>query len=322
MTIIGISAFQGCTSLTSIDIPNSVTTIGWDAISRTGLTSIVIPNSVKIIDGWSFCLNYNLTSVTIGNSVTSIKEGAFAGCGALKSVKVDWGSPISITTDVFSFWPNSISDVTLTVPAGTSENYRAAEVWKEFNIVEEEVSFIPSTTEAVFVWKFVPSAATYTLTICSDETCSNVLYTYIFDSTGKLVEMRSSSNITADNSDVYSYTIKNLLAGTTYYYSLIAKDASNGILKEEQGNFTTLQPSQLISLFNDASGLGIYPNPVFESFRINGITENTLITIVDIAGKIVLKQTIIPDEMVSIGHLQSGVYFVNIKGETVKIIKQ
>jgi hypothetical protein len=68
-------------------------------------------------------------------------------------------------------------------------------------------------------------------------------------------------------------------------------------------------------------GVSIYPNPVQESFRIEGLTENTPVTVWDTNGRIVLQQTVYPGETVMAGHLQKGIYFVNVKGRTVKVIK-
>ena len=81
VTCIGYSAFDGCTSLTSITIPNSVTSIGGDAFyGCSGLTSITIPNSVTSIGSSAFYGCSGLTSITIPNSVTSIRSGTFSGC--------------------------------------------------------------------------------------------------------------------------------------------------------------------------------------------------------------------------------------------------
>ena len=74
-------AFLGCSGLTSVTIPNSVTSIGDLAFGRcSGLTSVTIPNSVTSIGYFAFKECYGLTSVTIPNSVKSIRDGAFKDC--------------------------------------------------------------------------------------------------------------------------------------------------------------------------------------------------------------------------------------------------
>ena len=81
--------FQNCSSLTSITIPNSVKSICDYAFSScSGLTSITIPNSVTSIGSRAFEGCSSLTSVVIGNSVTSIGEYAFAGCDELQYIMV------------------------------------------------------------------------------------------------------------------------------------------------------------------------------------------------------------------------------------------
>ena len=75
VTSIGIRAFAS-NKLTSVTIPSSVTSIGKSAFSSNQLTNIIIPSSVKTIGDGAFSSNH-LTSVTIPNSVTSIGTNAF-----------------------------------------------------------------------------------------------------------------------------------------------------------------------------------------------------------------------------------------------------
>lgn len=77
---IGQSAFEGCTGLTSVTIPGSVTVIGEAAFRGcSSLTSIIIPNSVTTIGDEAFGNCLSLTSITIPNSVNTIGVGAFHG---------------------------------------------------------------------------------------------------------------------------------------------------------------------------------------------------------------------------------------------------
>ena len=88
--VISVCAFEGCSSLTSVTIPNSVTSIGHNAFSGcSSLTSVTIPNSVTSIGGYAFRDCKSLTSVTIPNSVTSIEGGMFKG-SALYNDPSNW----------------------------------------------------------------------------------------------------------------------------------------------------------------------------------------------------------------------------------------
>ena len=101
--ITGINyAFSNCTGLTSITIPDSVTSIAYGAFSGcTGLTSITMPNGITSIEHNTFSGCTGLTSITIPNSVTSIGWEAFSDCTGLTSITIP-NSVTSISRDVFS----------------------------------------------------------------------------------------------------------------------------------------------------------------------------------------------------------------------------
>ena len=87
--IIGANAFDGCSSLTSITLPQSLTSIEDLAFADcNALQNINIPQNVTNIGVSAFLSCKSLTSITIPSGVTSIKTATFAYCTSLKSIEL------------------------------------------------------------------------------------------------------------------------------------------------------------------------------------------------------------------------------------------
>lgn len=93
VTSIQNHAFDGFHNLTHIRIPNSVTSIGDGAFSKTGFVYMYIPGSVKSIGRGAFCYCDDLKFVEMYNGATSIGGGAFQSCENLTSIAI----PNSVT---------------------------------------------------------------------------------------------------------------------------------------------------------------------------------------------------------------------------------
>ena len=79
VTSIGESAFENCSTLTSVIIPNSITSIKQKAFYICkGITSVIIPSNITSIGEQAFRQCSNLTNITVSKSVTSIGGDAFA----------------------------------------------------------------------------------------------------------------------------------------------------------------------------------------------------------------------------------------------------
>lgn len=154
--VIADAAFAGCSNLTSITTPNSVTNIGTSSFEGcSGLTSVTIPNSVTNIGGEAFRFCRNLTSVTISESVTSIGESAFFGCSGLTSITCEANTP---PTCGFSCFYDVKKSIPLYVPANSVEKYKAADGWKAFTNIQP----ITATIQPIQTTYILTDAETYT----------------------------------------------------------------------------------------------------------------------------------------------------------------
>ena len=173
VTTIGNWAFNGCSTLTSIDIPASVTSIDGNAFyqctsleyisvaggntrydSRNNCNAIietasntlifgskntVIPNTVTNIGGIAFYCSTVLTSITIPASVTTIEQGAFDKCTALTTVFMQATTPPMIFGEIFD---NCNALTVIYVPTGTAATYKADSHFSKYKDIIKEMSEI------------------------------------------------------------------------------------------------------------------------------------------------------------------------------------
>ena len=148
VTSIGDNAFSGCSGLTSLTLPSSVTWIGWDAFTGcSGLTSLTIPSSVTSIGNDAFTGCSGLTSLTIPSSVTSIGESAFYGCSGLISLTI----PSGVTSIGKSAFEGCSGLTSLTIPSSvTSISDRAFDGCSGLTSIYVYLEKIPKLGSDVF----------------------------------------------------------------------------------------------------------------------------------------------------------------------------
>ena len=140
ITGIGVSAFHGCTSLISINLPNGITDILNSAFEGcSSLTNIDIPNSITSISDYTFRNCTSLTSIDFPNSITSIGHSAFAYCTNLTEVTMRGVPPI-----VGSPHPFIGSNLTaIYVPSNLVDEYKNNSEWSAYSSIiqaHEEIS--------------------------------------------------------------------------------------------------------------------------------------------------------------------------------------
>ena len=152
--MIGKGAFYGCSSLTSVEIPSSVTEMGSCVFSYcTSLTSVTISGNLKKIEGLAFYGCKSLTSVEILGSVTEIGDFAFSDCTSLTSAEI----PDSVTKIGYSAFYGCKSLTAVIIPESVKQIdpfafdgcfddltiYGYTDSYAEKYAKENEITFVP-----------------------------------------------------------------------------------------------------------------------------------------------------------------------------------
>jgi len=311
-------------------IPNSVTAIGFAAFACSEtLTSITIPNSVTTIGDYAFYECINLSSITIPNSVILLGCGLFEECTNLSTVYSLSKNPpvVSLVNEGGYEVSFDINGATVYVPSESVSAYKSAPVWKTLNIQpipaenvslsKDEVVVNVEKTTADFSMPANESANSYTLTIRNNGV---TFCTLTFNANGQLTDINFSTTksyeLKADVS-AFKFTVTGLSEASDYRYSFKVLNASKSVLKEYVGSFTT----------KNADGTGGSTSGGGEgTLAIDNISPINTVAIVNnqilVNGEAPAFVYTIMGQKIANQNLKSGVYFVVVDGETVKVSVQ
>ncbi len=146
-------AFRECSSLTSIEIPSSVTTIGFNAFQNcSSLEKVIFEEDSQLTtivqDAFSYCSS--LTSIEIPSGVTTIGGGAFYGCSNLEKVVFEENSQLTTIGELAFVGCSSLTSIEIPNSVTTIGGFVFEDCSNLVKVAFEENSQLQSIENSAF----------------------------------------------------------------------------------------------------------------------------------------------------------------------------
>ena len=296
---IGGGAFYYSYNLTELTIPDSVTSIGEEAFSHsTNLIKVKLPQNLSEFPVRAFAGCDSLTTVRIPDGVEVIPEFTFAFCDSLTAIVIP-ESVKRIDSGAFYDWNEKPKNIKYVYYGGDVSNWDDVEIIEEGNEkIINASKILPIPDGHVFEWVVSQEATVYgpglkvkQCLVCGDITESAVIPQKV-PATPKITKVsRTSSGVKiewnwidgADEVYVYrktkggkwtklttlkpdmygdmvcNFTDKSAKSGTTYYYTVKAKNEAGYSSYNKTGvAIKYVAAPKLTKIANESSGVRVY----------------------------------------------------------------
>ena len=284
LTSIGAGAFSGC-SLISIDLPESLVSIGASAFYGKNWTSLVLPENLRSVGYGAFSWSDALVSVAILSDTLEIDGGAFSGCGSIKEILV-----------LGDTYPTVVNDP----------------LWGEENVLFDGLKYLLySFSDETLPEGWSAPAATVRLSLggLSDK----------MPYTGKFPDLyidcnASSYEMTVDESSMTFDTAPGTHTLDSFGFWLY-KDGYEGdktLVTINQPVTYTIEGAGIDDAA--ASGIGCYPGVADDMLTVSGTVAGASLRVIDLSGAQRMSVACTDGETaVDVSSLAQGMYFVLVE---------
>jgi len=336
ITDVGNNAFEGCTSLREVRLESGSETISFGSnvfFNSSGFMSYIPSTSINTVylgrniyepdifigqGSYPFADITTLKTLTITNNVKKINANSFRNTG-LTLITCNATTPPTLQSNTFS---NVSKSIPVYINCNYLSAYQSAQYWSEFTNYQCAVQIIPESNSASVTFPKIDNAATYTLSIYSDENHTKSVTEIYLDSNGKPKSVPVQNALRAETA--LSFTVSGLSANTRYYYSLAPYNADGYMLTVFTGDFTTSGAGSDIENIV-ASPISIFPNPIQTDIFIKSELQIKKVEIYSLTGALLILENNF-NVKISVSVLPKGIYLIKIytdKGSVVsRIMKE